>query len=51
MKLILNGGGEGELVADMDYPLYDGKIIVKADIMIFDIDEALKIISGSKIIK
>lgn len=38
----------GEIVDDMDYPLNDGKIIVKADIMIFDIDEALKVMGESK---
>ena len=38
----------GEVVDEMDYPLNNGNIIVKADIMIFDIDKSLKVINESK---
>ena len=38
----------GEVVDEMDYPLNAGKISVKADIMVFDIDEALKVMDESK---
>ena len=33
----------GEVVDEIDYPLNDGKIIVKADIMLFDIDKSLEV--------
>lgn len=32
----------------MDYSLNDGKNSVKTDIMIFDIDDSLKVMSDSK---
>lgn len=32
----------------MDYSLNDGKNSVKADMMIFDIDDSLKVMSDSK---
>ena len=38
----------GEVVDDMDYPLNDGKIVVKADIMVFDIDKSLEVMNETK---
>ena len=38
----------GEVVDEMDYPFSGGKIVVKADILTFDIDEALKVMDESK---
>ena len=33
----------GETVEEIDYPINDGKIIVKVDIMLFDIDKSLDV--------
>ena len=39
---------QGKVVDEIDYPLNNGNLLVKADIMTFDIDESLKIINENK---